>query len=672
MDTSAASHRATASSPQLQLQVQQVNRADDDDDDDIDDGNIYTGDDDNEQPWKTLLDMPGRATWRVANQEQHDASSAALRQAQNAVLENGKASWYTTTSNKQLLKTLVETSTIHHSLANRRERERLRAHRNERKGGGGGAAEQGADDPTKLVYYGPIETLASAKHRLYPNYAVARRVLRETKSLVGINQPLNPKRVLDFGMGCGSASAAALDVFAESIEWIHGIDASQTMREGSQRFLQEFIQLYHSSTTTSTANDSSVPDGGSGAESMATMDRRPPPRITHAAHLTSSSSSSSGSISSSGRYFDLCLFCYTALEIPHNASTLAAAALLWEKLNPNGGILVMIEPGTPDGFSSIRQVRNMLLDCCPPKSSRAHQPQDRKDDKHGKDDDDDDDVDDDNDDDENETLEECHILAPCTHNRACPMERSIFSKPLGKRQSSNQTQDVIAEKGEDEAKNNDKGDHDDDSEGEGESNEHDGGEDEVDEVDRRKGYCSFVHSMPSAGGHNKSEKFSYLVAQKRTRGVSMISSEKNETQLTKDKDNNDDEPFGFENIRLSELLDQMLQKEWPTPMHHALNRQAASLGLKFLDSDQDDLGLEFVRGDANRSSFGRIIHAPKKKKAHVLIDTCSNGRIVRHKIPKSLSQRAPGIYAAARKSRWGGLWLGSKHTEDKNSYKKED
>jgi ribosomal protein RSM22 (predicted rRNA methylase) len=540
-------------------------------------------------------------------------------------------------------------------LANRRERERLRAHRNESpkqgKGEAGGADEQGT---TKLVYYGPIETLTNVKHRLFPNYAVTRRILRETKSLLSINQSFKPKRVLDFGMGCGSASAASLDVFPDSIEWIHGVDASQAMREGSQRLLDEFIQ--HSRGNTISTNDAVGADGAGAEDSSMTTMCRPPPRITQAAHLSSSSSSSySGS---SGRYFDLCLFCYTAMELPHNASALAAAALLWEKLNPNGGILVMIEPGTPDGFSSIRQVRNMLLDCCPPHSSHTYQ-QCGSNDKH-------DDDDNDEEDDENETLEECHILAPCTHNRACPIERSIFSKSFGKRQSDQTQQDVINAADED-VDNDDEDDHDD-----SELDESKEPDDEAGDGDRRKGFCSFVHSMPAAGGRNKSEKFSYLVAQKRTRGHSVSSSisMNSETTMVKNEHCNDDEPFCFENVRLSELLDQMLQNENPTPTHYALTRQAANLGSKFLDSDQDDLGLEFVRGDTNRSSFGRIIHAPKKKKAHVMIDVCSNGRILRHKIPKSMSQRAPGIYAAARKSRWGGLWLGSKHTEDK-SYRKE-
>ena len=65
--------------------------------------------------------------------------------------------------------------------------------------------------------------------------------------------------------------------------------------------------------------------------------------------------------------FDLALMTYTATELPHVSSTLAASAILWQKL-ANNGVLIIIEPGTPDGFNTIRAVRNMLLDCCPPSS----------------------------------------------------------------------------------------------------------------------------------------------------------------------------------------------------------------------------------------------------------------------------------------------------------------
>ena len=55
------------------------------------------------------------------------------------------------------------------------------------------------------------------------------------------------QKVLDFGMGCGGAAAAAIQVFGNenqnnnesgrTIEWIHGIDASTSMREVAGRFL---------------------------------------------------------------------------------------------------------------------------------------------------------------------------------------------------------------------------------------------------------------------------------------------------------------------------------------------------------------------------------------------------------------------------------------------------
>jgi hypothetical protein len=51
---------------------------------------------------------------------------------------------------------------------------------------------------------------------------------------------------------------------------------------------------------------------------------------------------------------------YTATELPGVASNLTAAAFCGKTENPNG-VFVMIEPGTPDGFHSIRSVRTMLL-----------------------------------------------------------------------------------------------------------------------------------------------------------------------------------------------------------------------------------------------------------------------------------------------------------------------
>jgi ribosomal protein RSM22 (predicted rRNA methylase) len=89
-----------------------------------------------------------------------------------------------------------------------------------------------------------------------------------------------------------------------------------------------------------------------------------------------------------------------------------------------------------------------------------------------------------------------------------------------------------------------------------------------------------------------------------------------------------------------------------------MTNATVALEARYLDSDADDLGLELLQGDANRSSYGRIIRAPMKKRGHVYIDYCgAPGRLMRARITKSLDYSvAPGIYTAARKARWGGLF----------------
>jgi ribosomal protein RSM22 (predicted rRNA methylase) len=102
-------------------------------------------------------------------------------------------------------------------------------------------------------------------------------------------------------------------------------------------------------------------------------------------------------------------------------------------------------------------------------------------------------------------------------------------------------------------------------------------------------------------------------------------------------------------------------------------QQAVNLEDEYLDSANDDLGLELLHGDKRRKGWGRLIRAPLKRKGHILLDYCSaggcskkctknnaeegKGRIIRQKVSRGWSARvAPGCYTAARKARWGGLW----------------
>ena len=292
-------------------------------------------------------------------------------------------------------------------------------------------------------------------------------------------------------------------------------------------------------------------------------------------------------------------------------STLAASAILFQKLKPDG-VLVMIEPGTPDGFNSTRAVRNMLLDCCPP------------------------------DDPDFEWKERCQIIAPCTHNGPCPMGRHKrkYAK-RGKLAYDIPQGDTVDDKEKNPANTVD---------WENFTDEFDGDFIEVSSVDRlssetdsfNSAFCSFVHTLPGKDSSAKGEKFSYLVAQKR-----IYNSPENV-------------PDQFKDDNVTNLLalarDASVREDSEAAM--SVFKRAQSLRSKYFDSDEDDLGFELLRGEEKRGSMGRIIRAPIKKKGHVYIDYCASpGRIIRSRVTKSLSLNvAPGMYTAARKSRWGGLW----------------
>lgn len=540
------------------------------DTDDDADTNTYSA----QQPWQTLVGIPARASWRASSSQ----PPVTLVDAQINILERGQR------TSKQLKRTFQRVLKQHIALAGRREQERVRVkNRFSRPDSLKHKAEMAQAASINPVYYRQEQTLSSLRHRLLPNYAILKRVLMEAQSLIGPER-YQPERVIDFGIGCGSASAAALHVF-DSIQWVHGIDPSRSMRDCAEQILKDVSQ-----------------------------DRSTPARIT----LNSSLSTDTRGSESAG--FDLAIFAYTATELPHTASTFAAAAALWEKLKPNG-VFVMVEPGTPDGFSSIRSVRSMLLDCCPP------------------------------DDSEQVGQDECHIIAPCTHNKTCPMERHKM-KVKGDRESEEYIEEDLDE--DDEFYEEDS---DDDPEDDNEEMEDDSPKSTMAEtVAFRSSFCSFVHTMPGANHRSKGEKLSYLVAQKRIAG----DAETDDSAL--------DERFNeFHGTNIRDLLAQLsfLQNDdgsYNKDIVKDLEQKVTETQTRYLESE-DEVGLEFLRGDTKRHSFGRMIRAPIKKRGHVIIDYCAapkdrdDGRIVRHRVGRAWCGKvAPGMYSAARKARWGGLW----------------
>ena len=621
-----------------------------------------------ELPWKNLLETAARASWRVTdpppppNNDDDDDDSPPLQISQlmiescQRILEDGNRSpkQLTRAYNRKILET-------HKQLAEYRERERRRIVNGKRKMTQTTQTQQQSPQSSatttttdaasnKIVYYGYEETLASLRYRLKANYAISKRVLEETKCLLA-ESGFQPKRIIDLGIGCGSSSVAAIDVFeSQGIEWIHGIDPSQPMKDCSKKLIEGILDQQQRYQPTN------------------------PFRLTFSNTLSASETSQS-----SEGTFDLALMTYTATEFPDVYSALAAAAILFQKLKPNG-VLVMIEPGTPDGFNSIRSVRSMLLDCCPPNASNVSGHEDE-------------------DDDEDRPREQCHIIAPCTHNGTCPMERHKrkYFKKKGKSghdipQKLEQTigDDVVDDWDDEDWGDDDSDDFDDDD---GNDNYE---SDEINSSPKKKNllketdsfsssFCSFVHSLTSSdNSHNKKgEKFSYLVAQKRFVGDTDDVGETPSSSLFLSKYGN-----------ITELLKRAhtATSQEDTELAAQVYNEAQTLESKYLkvllgekdagEDEEDTLGLNFLHGDRNRLSMGRIIRAPIKKKGHVYVDYCTgggsgsshdddvdddsdtedgsdeeNGRILRSRITKANSNNiAPGMYTAARKSRWGGFW----------------
>jgi ribosomal protein RSM22 (predicted rRNA methylase) len=372
---------------------------------------------------------------------------------------------------------------------------------------------------------------------------------------------------------------------------------------------------------------------------------------------------------------------YTLHEFKHSAASLSMAAMMWEKL-ADGGVLVVIEPGTPDGFHTVRSIRTMLLQCCPPSETNKNEKDDGSFESFSP-----------------FAQEECHVIAPCTHNAPCPMERYASSSIL------HSWYDVIKEEDKEEAEwlgeDFDAESHPDwveddmssssskqlallDQPREGEVIRTDNLPEEdfgysdnedftnmpkymsnVTKAVQQKAFCSFVQGMH--GADRKTEKFSYLVVQKRVPNSSNASSTKEQVE--------NDSPFA--DVSLPDMIAQSINEQG---RNESLLDRAMELEGEYMDSEVDDCGLELAQG-SNLSSWGRIIRAPLKKKGHVYVDFCtgagskgrsgdqkgheegklcddneSTGRILRHRITKAASIKAPGIYHAARKARWGGLW----------------
>ncbi|KAF5478027.1 hypothetical protein F2P56_004620 [Juglans regia] len=166
--------------------------------------------------------------------------------------------------------------------------------------------------------YRDDETIAYVASRMPAVFSACYRVLKEVRRRL---PGFSPARVLDFGAGTGSAFWALREVWPESLEKINLVEPSQSMQRAGRSLIQGLknLPLIH------------------GYDSIQALTK---------------------SIKKSEREHDLVIASYVLGEIPSLKDRITVVRQLWDLTQD---VLVLVEPGTPQGYNIISQMRSHIL-----------------------------------------------------------------------------------------------------------------------------------------------------------------------------------------------------------------------------------------------------------------------------------------------------------------------
>lgn len=405
----------------------------------------------------------------------------------------------------------------------------------------------------KVVAYGPEETIAYAHYFMTSHFMITKRVFKEMKMLL---PNFKPTRVLDFGCGPGTAGAAGIDVWGTELKKYTGIDMSRSMLDAAKVMI-----------------DGSDTDCILWDKSLEVVKRA----------------------ESRGDRYDLAISSYTLSELASDPARRAATQVLFELLDV-GGYLVIIEAGNPEGSHTVRTAREFILD--------SFNLEDNKDKSKSK---------------SNNLFNilpaprglnkkdlGAFSIAPCTHDKPCPLTEGIW--------------------------------------------------------------CSFSQKVYSGMIRKASEeKFSYVVIQKRQVNSYEIP---DQPTFLNSKPYKADSKMELDlksklglldnwTIPSSEISKKTINDSDPTPL---------VVLQKFLDCESgdieplvekllDEVDWEEYNPPLHREEWGRVIRSPIKNRGHVSMDLClPNGSVARSTLSKSNVMHVPSLYTAMRKTTWGGLF----------------
>lgn len=211
--------------------------------------------------------------------------------------------------------------------------------------------------------YRDDQTIAYVASRMPAVFSACHRVLIEVKRRI---PGFSPTRVLDFGAGTGSAFWALREVWPHSLERVNLIEPSQSMQRAGLSLIKDLKNL---------------------------------PLIQSYGSIQALSQN----ISKSERKHDLVIASYVLGEIPSLKDRITIVRQLWDLTED---VLVLMEPGTPNGANIISQVRSHILWMEKRKARKLSKPSSQAS--------------------KDLMTQKCgaHIVAPCPHDGACPLDNT--------------------------------------------------------------------------------------------------------------------------------------------------------------------------------------------------------------------------------------------------------
>ncbi|KAM3402743.1 hypothetical protein ACQJBY_006513 [Aegilops geniculata] len=404
--------------------------------------------------------------------------------------------------------------------------------------------------------YREDETVAYVASRMPAIYAACHRVLREVRRR---SPGFAPKNVLDFGAGPSSALWAMRAVWPKSIERVNLIEPSKEMQRAGQTLLDNLkgLPLIHS------------------YDSIQELNR---------------------SIEKHERRHDLVISSYALGEIPSLNDRITIVRQLWDLTKD---VLVLLEPGTPQGSKIISQMRSYILwmekrKCRKSEKSTGAAPSKMK----------------------SMVVQEdllkdgAFVVAPCPHDGRCPLENSDKYCHFVQRLERTSSQRIYK---------------------------------------RSKG-------VPLRGFED--EKFCYVALRrgKRPEEAWPLDGMKFDTLKERHaKRNPEDLIIDYDDQFPSEEDEEAPDGDEDSLVPYASDTQELSLFHEIGEEEEE----ESIRADLG-GGWGRIIYSPIRRGRQVQMDVCratkwdaSEGAFEHVVVTQS---KNPALHLQARKSLWGDLW----------------